>query len=206
MARSGLGFEALATLPKSGVILWKAAAEVFLVIAVFITARSKTAHKFFLYVVLIFIADIILALGLTALAGALFALTHLYVVYVYFKLSQPSHRPPLIKALSYVPLIAVLALWIYLGLNHKFQLLAIFPAFSAFAALAALRSHYPKLLTGLGTVIFWMSDMIFVLAVIFTGRATSVGWMVWLTFASGLLLITRGFIKQNSTPPIEQIK
>ena len=198
MARSGMGFEALAALPKSSVILWKAAAEICLVIAVFITAHSQVALRISLYIFLIFIADIILALGLVTLAGALFALAHLYVVYVYFKLSQPSHTPPLIKALSYVPLIAVLALWIYLALNHKFQLLAIFPAFSALAALAAMRSRYPKLLTGLGAVIFWISDMIFVLAVIFTGSATSAGWIVWLTFSSGLLLLTLGFIRQHN--------
>lgn len=198
MARSGLGFEALAALPKSSVILWKATAEICLVIAVFITARSQVALQLSLYVFLIFIADIILALGFTALAGVLFAVAHLYAAVIYFKLAPPSHRKPRLKAISYLPLIAVLALWIYLGFNHSFQLLAIFPAFSALAALAAIRSRYPKLLTGLGTVIFWMSDMIFVLAVIFTGSAASAGWMVWLTFASGLLLLTLGFIRQHS--------
>ena len=199
MARSALGFDPLAALPKSWIILWKAAAELCLVIAVFITAHSKVARKISLYVFLIFMADIILALGFTALAGALFALAHLYVVFIYFKLSPPTDTPPRLKAISYLPLIAVAALCIYLGLNHNFQLLALFPAFSALAALAALRSRYPKLLTGLGAVIFWMSDMVFVLAVIFTGSATSAGWMVWLTFSSGLLLMTLGFIRQHSS-------
>lgn len=206
MARSGIAFDSLAALPKSSVILWKAAAEICLVIAVFITARSKTALKLSFYVFLIFIADIILALGAVSLAGLLFALAHLYAAFTYTASPITSKRTVGLNITALLPLIAVLGIVLNLALTSRFQILALFPIFSAIAAFAALRSPYPKLCVGLGAVIFWLSDMVFILAVIFQGNATSVGWLVWLSFSTGLLLITLGFINYHRRPQEDFLK
>ncbi|MEP6343816.1 MAG: hypothetical protein ABJ275_10930 [Maricaulaceae bacterium] len=206
MARSGVAFDALAALPKSAVILWKLAAEACLLFAVVITAQSKTALKLAAYVGLIVIADVILAFGAVSFAGLLFALAHLYAAFIYTASSITSKPRARINIIALLPLMAVLGIVLNLALTSRFQILALFPVFSAIAAFGALRSPYPKLYVGLGAVILWLSDMVFVLAMIFTGGATSVGWLVWLSFSTGLLFITLGFIKHHSIPVIESTK
>ena len=198
MARSGLAFEVLADLPKSSIILWKVAAEACLVGAVIITAQTKTALRLSAYIFVIFIADIILALGAISIAGLLFALAHLFAAFTYIRLPSPPKRPLGSNILAFLPIIAVVGMVLYFILTHRFQILVLFPIFSAIAALGALRSPYSTLSVGLGAVIFWLSDLIFVLAVILKGDATSAGWLVWLSFSAGLLLIALGFIKQHA--------
>lgn len=194
MARSGVAFEALVYLPKTLVVVWKGVSELLLVFAVWIIVRSKTASKLAISVTVIFIADIALALGAVPLAGLLFALAHLLATFVYSNSRPLSPKKPYVKWLSLVPLILVLTLTLWTLTRDNFQVIAFFPIFSALAAFTALRSSYPFAMNGLGTIVFWLSDFIFVLAVIVQGDATPVGWLVWLTFSSGLLLIVLGVL------------
>ncbi len=198
MARSGLAFEALATLPKSLIIVWKGAAELLLVLAAWIVVQSKTAYKLALSVAIIFVADIALALEHLPLAGAIFALAHLLAAFSYIS-SRPLPPAKLYTEwLSIVPLASVLLLVFFSVWNNSFQVIIFFPAFSAFAAWSALRSCYPLALNGIGAILLWMSDFIFVLTVAVHGDVISVSWLVWLTFSSGLILIVFGLVTFKS--------
>jgi len=199
MARSGVAFEQLSSLPKLLILLWKGAAEVLLVIAVCLTAKSHLARKLVFTVVLIVVADIFLAIGMLPLAGGLFILAHFLAMLIYLRLAPNADVKFRLKLLSLMPLGLVFMLLLWSLQVDKFQMLVVFPIFSALAAFGALRSTYPLLSNGLGYVIFWLSDMIFVVAILFWGDATLVGWLVWLSFSSGLLLIVRGLLFRASS-------
>jgi len=194
MARSEIAFETLVYLPKTLVVVWKGVSELLLVFAVWIVIQPRTEPKLAISVTVIFIADMALALGAVLLAGLLFALAHLLATFVYSNSRPPSPKKPYVKWLSAVPLILVLMLTVWTLFRGDFQVIAFFPVFSALAAFTALRSSYPFAMNGLGAIVFWLSDFIFALAVIVQGDATLVGWLVWLTFSSGLLLIVLGVL------------
>jgi len=161
-----------------------------------IVARSSYSLKLSLSVFLIFIADMVLALGAVPAAGLIFAMAHLLAAFVYLSSSLNPVRP-MMKLISLVPILLVLAVLIYSVVNDNFQIIVVFPIFSAIATLGALRSDYPWFLNGVGTTLIWVSDMLFVFAVLSLGTAVSVGWLVWLTFSSGLLLIVLGLVKNR---------
>ena len=123
---------------------------------------------------------------------------------VYSKCMKPSNSA-IETTISLIPILAVLGLLTYLHSNNQFQVLALFPLFSAGAAFAAINSDYRWFLNGAGATIFWMSDLLFVAAMTLTGDATSVGWLVWLTFSLGLILIVLGLIiRQMHDPTIQE--
>jgi len=196
MARSGIAFESLVSMPKSLVILWKGLAEGLLVLASLIVARSGNSLKLALSIFMIFIADMVLALGAVPAAGLIFAMAHLLAAFIYLSSSLNPVRS-MMKLISLVPILLVLAVLIYSVVNDNFQIIVVFPIFSAIATLGALRSDYPWFLNGVGTTLIWVSDMLFVFAVLSWGTAVSVGWLVWLTFSSGLLLIVLGLVKNR---------
>jgi len=202
MARSGVAFETLSSLPKWLVLLWKGTAEVLLVVAVWLRAQSRVARKLAWILALIAVADIFLAIGMLPLAGGLFILAHLLAMLIYLRRAPNPDVTLRLKVLSLVPLGLVGLLLLWSAQTGNFQGLVLFPIFSALAAFGALRSTYPRELNGLGYVIFWLSDMIFVAAILLWGDATSIGWLVWLSFSSGLLLIVRGLIVNSLANPI----
>ena len=201
LARSGVAFDVLESLPKTFVIYWKAVCELLLVFVAWMVAESRTSRVLALAVTIIFVADMFLALGAVSMAGFIFVIAHLISVYAYLK--SPSSSPAnstinaAIKWLSIIPISLVILLIVWSLSKSTFQLIALFPAFSALVAYSALRSSYPIAMTGIGTVLFWISDCVFVVTVLVTGDATSVGWLVWLTFSSGLLLIVLGLMTKS---------
>ena len=193
MARSGIAFERLTSIPKLLILTWKVFAELFLLAAAIFVSHSKSNKGLAIYVCVIVIAEIVLALEQVQIAGLIFILAHLIAMIVYSKcLKLPNSA--IVTTISLIPIMAVLGLLTYLYSNNQFQVLALFPLFSAGAAFAAINSDYRWFLNGAGATILWMSDMLFVIAMIFTGDATSVGWLVWLTFSFGLTLIVLGLI------------
>ena len=196
MARSGVAFELLASIPKMLVLLWKGLAEALLVLACLLVARSFKAFKLVLYVFLIFIADMALALGAVPVAGLIFALAHLFAAYVYLGISLKPVKP-FLKLISLMPISLVFMVLIYSISVSSFQIIVIFPIFSALTTFGALRSDYPWFLNGIGAALIWVSDMLFVFAILTWGDATAIGWLVWLTFSSGFLLVVLGLIKNH---------
>ena len=196
MARSGIAFESLVFIPKMLVILWKGLAEVLLVLASLIIAQSSKAFKLVFYIFLIFVADMVLAFGAVPVAGLIFAFAHLFIAYVYLSLSAKPLNP-FLKLISFMPISLVFMVLIYSIWVSNFQIIVIFPIFSAIATFGALRSDYPWFLNGIGSALIWVSDMLFVLAILTWEDATAVGWLVWLTFSLGFLLIVLGLIKKT---------
>ena len=197
LARSGVAFEVLESLPKLLVVSWKAVCELLLILVAWMVADSRTSRSLALAVSVIFIADMALALGVVSLAGFVFVIAHLLSTFAYS--ISPSRSPvnSTIRGLSFIPIVLVISLILGSLLKGDFQLVVLFPALSALVVYSALRSSYPIALSGLGTVLFWMSDFVFVVSVLATGDATSVGWLVWLTFSSGLLLIVLGLMVKS---------
>ena len=197
LARSGVAFEVLESLPKTFVISWKAICELLLVFVAWTVAESRTSRVLALAVTIIFVADMFLALGAVSMAGFIFVIAHLFSIYAYSRSPSLSPVNSPIKGLSFLPITLVVLLIVWSLLKSDFQLIVLYPAFSALVAYSALRSSYPIAMTGIGTVLFWMSDFVFVVAVLVTGDATPIGWLVWLTFSSGLLLIVLGLMVKS---------
>lgn len=196
LSRSGIAFAAIADIPKVYVLGLKGIAEGLLVAAAFLGAQSITQRKLTPYILIIFIADMALAFGLVTIAGVIFVLAHILASVIYFKFPDTS-RSPLIKIFGAVPLILSVAACGYWIFQDTFNVTAIFPIFSAIAVFAATRSLYPNIL-GLGTCVLWVSDMVFVVALMSGIDVTAVGWLIWLTFAAGFALIVAGVIKRLS--------
>lgn len=191
-ARSGIGFAFLADLPKALVIAWKCAATGTLVLSTFFAVRRTSLQRMTAVFAMIWLADLILALGQAVVSGVVFAGAHLMAMSVILKHGRREHH----KAAAWALAVGVLALaaaslvtvW-QLGGSLLF---AIFPLVSAITTALAARSALPLALVALGYGIFFLSDAAVVIAMSLPGGARSWGWFSWLTFFGGLVLISRG--------------
>ena len=203
-ARSGIGFDSLADLPKLYVFGLKAFTETALVLAAVLAASDKNARRLSVYIGLIFIADMILATGNVLVSGAVFAFAHIFATIIFWTTSDARPEGWLVTAPA-LPLYLVVSLCAFTGFTGEFKPIAAFPAFSALATLAAFKSDYPARRTGVGVLMLWVSDLVFVSAILLRGDAMAVGWLVWFSFSSGLLLLTASLIFRPDKSPDDTI-
>ena len=193
IARSGVAFPALAAIPPDLVVVWKAVSTGCLVAAAWLVATSRTGALLAGSVTIIFVADLLLALGQTGAAGGVFIAAHLLSAQAYRRASVGPRRPRFARGLALsVPALALAATM--LGGGSAGLVLLIFPLFSALSAATALHSRFPIWLNGLGAGLFCASDVIFVIGAGSPAGPGSLGWLVWFAYFSGLLLIVRGLI------------
>jgi len=211
MARSGVAFHSLAALDYKLVVIWKLLSAGFLTLPVVIAAwvkRSKPLVLLATALCIIIFADFLLAVKYVTISGGVFILAHIIAMSAYFLARQKRQNiSAAVRALSMlIAGLVILMASIIIKTTDISLALAIFPIFSALAASFALRSQFPVHLTGLGAVIFMMSDVTFVLGSLGGNGAAHLGWIVWICYFAGLALITRGALHfygsaQSSSPP-----
>jgi hypothetical protein len=134
----------------------------------------------------------LLALGQAIASGVVFAAAHVVAASVFLKLDQRERNKGsalvLAACVLALALVSLFAVWQFGGS----LLFAIFPLFSAVAAALAARSALPLPLVALGYSIFFLSDATVVVAMASPAGATPWGWFAWLTYFTGLALLSRG--------------
>ncbi len=203
MARSGAAFHSLAALDYKLVVIWKLLSAGFLTLPVVITARSKGSKPLVLLAMalcVIVFADFLLAVKYVTISGLVFIIAHMIAMSAYFLARKKRQNiSAAVRGLSMLiaSLIIIMASVIIQTTDISLAL-AVFPIFSALAASFALRSQFPVHLTGLGAVIFMMSDVTFVLGSLGGNDAAHLGWIVWICYFTGLALITRGALRYGA--------
>lgn len=217
MARSGVAFHGLAVLDFKFVVIWKLLSAGFLALCVVTAAwaaRSKPAIVSWPMILLasafgvIVLADYLLALKHVTLSGFVFIIAHILAICAYYLAREKrpiiSRLRQTISGLSILlPGLIVIMAGVITKTTDLSPALAVFPVFSALAASFALRSHFPVYLTGLGSVIFMMSDVSFVLGSLSAHGAAHVGWVVWICYFAGLALMARGAAQYAATADLQ---
>lgn len=200
MGRSGVAFEQLAELPSTTVIIWKIVCELMLVCAVCFSVKNHIHKVLAVSISTIFIADIILALGYVTYAGYVFIVAHLLAAFCYYKSPEKTriNNWRNVMGFSILGSVVILAAFLYI-ISDSLSILMLFPIFSAAVAVSALRSSFPLLLSSLGAIIFWLSDMLFVSASILQENIIMISWLVWPSFFGGLSLMVLGIMINASS-------
>jgi len=195
LGRSDVVFTFLSDLPPTLVVIWKALATGLLVVSVSLVIQGRAAQMLLISLCIIWLADILLAVGFTFYAGLIFIIAHILSSLVYFRSrsNQPSRRYNILSLLVFLMAIGIAIHGIFFV--NEFNIISIFPMFSATSAALAWRSKLPQHLNALGASLFFMSDAVFVVASNLSIDVTSVGWIVWATYFMGLAFISRGIIK-----------
>lgn len=200
MGRSGVAFEQLAGISSVTVIIWKVCCELMLVFAVWVIVKHHIHLVLAVSISIILFADILLALGYTHYAGYIFILAHFLAIYSYnnsvSKVALNKWRN--VMGFLVVGSVSILAFFLFIA-TDSLSILMLFPIFSAFVAVTALRSRFPLLLSGLGAIIFWLSDMLFVSGAILLENIAVIAWLVWPTFFGGLSLMVLGIINNANS-------
>jgi hypothetical protein len=191
-ARSGIGFAFLADLPRALVIAWKCAATGMLVLSTFFAVRGTGLQRMTAVFAMIWLADLILALGQAVVSGVVFACAHVVAASVILKHGRREHDKVAAWALATGVLALALASLVAVWQLGGSLLFAVFPLCSAIATALAARSTLPLALVALGYGIFFLSDAAVVVAMASPGGAKPWGWFSWLTFFGGLALMSRG--------------
>lgn len=197
LARSGVAFESLGHLPFALVVAWKACSTAMLAVAAALVATARHRLGLAGALAVIVIADMFLALGRVGTAAGLFIAAHLLATLAYWSVRQPGRMRTFLAFLP--PILALGATWLLTRGNQISPAMLAFPVFSALSAAMAIRSRLPLWGNALGCTAFTMSDVIFVVAAASAAGPGPVGWLVWLTYFSGLALITLGLIADHAS-------
>lgn len=197
LGRADIAFQSLSTLPKAAVVTGKCLATGALVAAAFLAANTSAKRLMARAIAIIWVADLTLALGHAQLSGYIFVAAHLLAIGAFLRMPKRTTG----RALAAVPGLAAWCCGIA-GAIAAYRmgagwLMATFPLFSATAALIAGRTVLPLVFVGGGYAVFFISDVVVVLA-ISADRGAEWGWLSWLTYFGGLSMIVHGLISDRS--------
>lgn len=196
MARSDVAFVQLAALPANFVMAWKSAGTGAIVAAAWMSARSSDGRRLALSLTTIWIADALLATGAVVAAGVLFVLAHILSSWAYARSFHATRSRTWQRTGGLLAPILVVATAIAATLETgHFAPLLLFPVFSGISAALAWQSRFPPMSTGIGAVIFCLSDALFVWGIVVDGSPASLGWLIWVSFFGGLALISVGLMR-----------
>jgi hypothetical protein len=197
LGRSGVAFEDFAQWPKAGVIALKCTATGLLVAVAWLSAISRPRTLLALSLSIIWLADLILALGAIMLSGTIFVAAHLVALAAYHQLRSPDKNTANYHVMGLVIIISGMACTIIPALFFPMStLMMLFPLFSLISAAAALRSRFPFWTLGAGTIIFPMSDVLGVV-MLSAPHGVALSWLVWTTYFCGLALIAWALMRQR---------
>lgn len=197
LARSGVMFEPLAAIPKPLVVAWKGTFTFLLAASVFVSGRMRAARLVAGALAVSAVADMLLA-AVGVLAGGLcFALAHAIAILAYAGSPGLTISRPRALAAAAFPILATLAACALLAAAGRPWAMGLFVILSGTMAASALLSRFPLWLTGLGAVIFTLSDVLFFADLALFDGAARLGWLTWLCFAAGYALVARGAIQFN---------
>ena len=197
LGRSGVAFEDFAQWPKTGVVALKCTATGLIVAVAWLSATSRPRTLLALSLSIIWLADLILALGAVVLSGTIFVAAHLVAIAAYHQLRSPNKNTALYHAMGIIVILSGMAGTIIPALFFPIStLMMLFPLFSLISAAAALRSRFPFWTLGAGTIIFSMSDILGVIA-LSAPHGVALFWLVWTTYFCGLALIGWALMRQR---------
>ena len=176
------------------VIAWKGAGVALLALWAALQAHSRDGWLIALALGCGALGDVLLETHGLELGGAAFALGHVFAIALFMRNRRrnPSFSQTLLAA-SLVPLSLVIV-WAMLAPAPGWWHAAVYTAFVAVMAAAAWRSRFPRYRTGVGAILFLISDLI-----IFAGEGGAIApelrqWLVWPLYFAGQALIAWGVV------------
>ena len=192
LARSGVAFEELASLPKPLIVATKGLFSVLLAISVFAARKGLASRMVGTALAISAVGDMLLVTVGSAAGGLAFAIAHLVAGFAYSKNRRENNSAPVWIAASAVPLIAVVSSYLVLRSSDQNILMSLFPLISASVAALAILSRFPLRLSGLGAAIFVASDVLFLADLGILRHSGEWGFLTWASYAVGYAMVARG--------------
>ncbi len=192
LARSGVAFEDLASLPKPLIVATKGLFSALLAMSVFAARKGSASQIVGAALAISAVGDILLVTIGSAAGGLAFAVAHLLAGYAYAKNQRDHSTATLWMFATAVPLIAVVSSYLALHGSDQNILMSLFPLISASMAALAILSRFPLWLSGLGAAIFVASDVLFLADLGILRHSGEWGFLTWGSYAVGYAMVARG--------------
>lgn len=192
LARSGLAFEELASLPKPLIVATKGLFSALLAMSVFAARKGSASNMVGAALVISAIGDMLLVTAGSAAGGLAFAFAHLLAGYAYAKNRRDHNSAIVWMFAAAVPVIAVVSSYLALRGSDQTMLMSLFPLISASMAAFAILSRFPLWLSGLGAAIFVASDVLFLADLGVLRHSGAWGYLTWASYAVGYAMVARG--------------
>lgn len=199
LARSGVAFEELASLPKPLIVATKGLFSILLAISVFAARKGSASQMVGTALAISAVGDMLLVTVGSAAGGLTFAIAHVLAGYAYAKNRRESNPAALWIAASAVPLIAVVSSYLVLHGSDQNILMSLFPLISGSMAALAILSRFPLWLSGLGAAIFVASDVLFLADLGVLQHSGEWGFLTWASYAVGYAMVARGAASFSTT-------
>lgn len=199
LARSGVAFEELASLPKPLIVATKGLFSILLAISVFAARKGLASQMVGTALAISAVGDMLLVTVGSAAGGLTFAIAHVLAGYAYAKNRRESNPAALWIAASAVPLIAVVSSYLVLHGSDQNILMSLFPLISGSMAALAILSRFPLWLSGLGAAIFVASDVLFLADLGVLQHSGEWGFLTWASYAVGYAMVARGAASFSTT-------
>jgi YhhN family len=192
LARSGVAFEELASLPKALIVATKGLFTALLAMSVFAARKGLASQMVGTALAISAVGDMLLVTVGSAAGGLAFAIAHLVSGYAYAKNRRDFNSAGIWMAAIAVPLIAVLSSYLVLRGSNQNILMSLFPLISGSMAALAILSRFPLWLTGFGAAIFVASDILFLADLGILHHSGELGFVTWASYAVGYAMVARG--------------
>jgi hypothetical protein len=202
LGRSGMMFEQLALIPKPIIIAWKGAFTFMLAASVYTASGNRAARLISGALAISAVADMLLVtVGIVAGGGG-FAIAHAFAILGYVGYRSLHLSPARLTIAVAFPLLVTLGTCALLWSAGKPWVIGMFVLLSSSMAASALLSRFPLWLSGLGAMVFVLSDALFFADLALFGGSGKLGWLTWACFATGYALVARGamHIEADSQP------
>lgn len=192
LARSGVAFEDLASVPKPLIVATKGLFSALLAMSVFAARKGSASLVIGAALAISAVGDMLLVTIGAAAGGLAFAIGHLLAGFAYAKNQPVDNSAAIWMAAIAVPLIAVFSSYLVLRVSDQSILMALFPLMSAGMAALAILSRFPLWLSGLGAAIFVASDVLFLADLGVLHQSGELGFLTWASYAVGYAMVARG--------------
>lgn len=192
LARSGVAFADLASLPHALVVATKGLFSVLLAVSVFAARKGRASAMVGAALAISAVGDMLLVTLGSAAGGMAFALAHLVAGYAYATTRRADNSAPVWIFAMAVPVIAVACSCFVLWGSDQNMLLSLFPLLSASMAALAILSRFPIWLSGPGAAIFVASDVLFLADLGMLQHSGAWGFLTWASYAVGYAMVARG--------------
>jgi hypothetical protein len=200
LGRSGVMFEQLAHIPKPIIVAWKGAFTLMLAASVYMASMNRSARLISGALVISAVADMLLVtVGIVA-GGVGFAIAHALAILGYVGYRSPYLSPASSTIAVAFPLLMTLGTCALLWSTDKPWAIGMFVLLSSSMAASALLSRFPLWLSGLGAMVFVLSDALFFADIALFGGSGKLGWVIWACFATGYALVARGAMQFQAAP------
>jgi hypothetical protein len=200
LGRSGVMFEQLALISKPIIVAWKGAFTFMLAASVYMASMNRSARLIAGALAVSAVADMLLVtVGIVA-GGVGFAVAHALAILGYLGYRSPRLSAARSSIAGAFPLLVTLGICALLWSAGKPWAIGMFVLLSSSMAASALLSRFPIWLSGLGAMVFVLSDALFFADLALFGGSGKLGWQTWACFATGYALVARGAMVVEANP------